>query len=110
MIELVFASAIYFAGMQTAATDKARTALRTCIKTASEQAKTQKIPLEGFQDFVRAQCTAQEGGLKTAVWAFDSKNKVSRKQSESDANMQIEDYLLTAKDHYELATVPVKKE
>ena len=109
MIELVFASAIYFAGMQTPAADKARTALRTCIRAASEQAKAQKIPLDGFSDFVRVQCTVQETGLKTAVWAFDSKNKVSRKQSESDATMQIEDYLATAKDHYELATVPVKK-
>ena len=106
MIELVIASAVYFAGMQNASADKARTSLRTCIKAASEQAKTQKIPLDGFSAFVRQQCTAQESGLKTAVWAIDSKNKVSRKQSESDAAMQIEDYLATAKDHYEMATVP----
>ena len=106
MIELVFASAIYFAGMQTPAADKARTALRTCIKSASEQAKSQKIPLDGFQDFVRAQCTAQEGGLKTAVWAFDSKNKVSKKQSESDAELQVEDFVAVAAEKYVAHSAP----
>lgn len=109
MIELMVASAIHFAGMQTAAADSARTALRTCIKTASNQAKEQKVPLDGFSDFVRQQCVTQESGLKTAVWAIDSKNKVSRRQSESDANLQIEDYVATAKDHYEMATVPAPK-
>ena len=31
------------------------------------------------------QCAAQETSFKSAMWAFDSKNKVSKKQSESDA-------------------------
>lgn len=109
MIELVIASAIQFAGMQTAAANNARTALRACIKTAAAQAKTQKVPLEGFADFVRQQCSAQETGLKSALWAFDSKNKVPRRQSESDASLQIEDYVASAQDRYEMETVPAPK-
>jgi hypothetical protein len=55
---------------------------------------------DGFTAFVRQKCSAQETSFKSAVWAFDSKNKVSKKQSESDAEFQIEDFLSMAADHY----------
>ena len=58
------------------------------------------MPADGFVAFAHANCSSQEQGLKAAIWAFDAKNKVSRKQSEEDANLQIEDYVLTAEDKY----------
>ncbi len=73
---------------------------RTCIKQATVEAKGAKVTNDGFTAFVRQKCSAQETSFKSAVWAFDSKNKVSKKQSESDAEFQIEDFLSMAADHY----------
>jgi hypothetical protein len=100
MFELTIASAILVAAFQTAAADGARTALRTCIKQAGVEAKSAKVTNDGFTAFVRQKCSAQETSFKSAVWAFDSKNKVSKKQSESDVEFQIEDFLSMAADHY----------
>ena len=100
MIVTMIASAIFAAAFQSAAADGARTALRACIKQASADAKGQKVANDAFTPFVRQKCAAQETTFKSAVWAFDSKNKVSKKQSESDANFQVEDFLSMAADHY----------
>jgi len=100
MIEIVFASAIYAAAFQNAAADGARSALRTCIRAATEEARGQKIGNDAFPGFVRSKCTAQESSFKSAVWAFDSKNKVSRRQSEDDANLQVEDFVGMAAEKY----------
>lgn len=106
MIVMMVASAMYAAAFQTAAADNARTALRTCIKQAATEAKGQKIASDGFSDFVKLKCAEQETKFKSAVWAFDSKNKVSKKQSESDAQFQIDDYVMSAADRYAAEVSP----
>ena len=101
MIVVMLASAIVAAAFQSAAADGARTALRTCIKQASVDAKGQKVASgEGFTTFVRQKCAPQETSFKSAIWAFDSKNKVPKKQSESDAELQVEDFVAVAADKY----------
>ena len=85
-----------------AETHRAAMALVTC-PTASIGTRDKSDSREAaaaFPDFVRGKCTAQATSFKSAVWAFDSKNKVSKKQSESDAEFQIEDFLSMAADHY----------
>ena len=106
MIVMMIASAIYAAAFQTAAADGARTALRTCIKQASAEAKGQKVANDAFSAFVKGKCAAQESSFKSAVWAFDSKNKVSRKQSESDAQFQVDDFMTMAADKYAAENTP----
>jgi hypothetical protein len=106
MIKLMVTSAILAAAFQSAAADGARTELRTCIKTAATDAKAQKIAAAAFPDFVRGKCTAQATSFKSAVWAFDSKNKVSKKQSESDVDVQIDDFVTSAEERYEAETAP----
>jgi hypothetical protein len=103
---LAIASAIFAAAFQTAAADGARTALRTCIKQATVEAKGAKVTNDGFTAFVRQKCSAQETSFKSAVWAFDSKNKVSKKQSASDAELQVEDFLAVAADKYAADSPP----
>ena len=78
MIVLVAASVMWAAAFQSAAADGARTTLRTCISQAVTEAKSQNVAAEGFTDFVMQKCTSQAATFKSAVWAFDSKNKVSR--------------------------------
>ena len=91
---------------QTTAADGARTALRACIKTAATEAKTQKMTSDALPDFIHQKCSAEEVKFKSAVWAFDSKNKVSKKQSESDVNLQIDDFVTSAADRYAMESAP----
>ena len=100
MIGLVAASVMWAAAFQSAAADGARSTLRTCIKQAATEAKGQKMAADALSTFAMQKCTSQAASFKSAVWAFDSKNKVSKKQSESDAEFQIEDFLSMAADHY----------
>jgi hypothetical protein len=106
MIVMMIASAIWAAAFQSTAADSARTALRACIKQAATEAKGQKIANDAFATFVRQKCAAQTTSFKSAVWAFDSKNKVSRKQSESDAEFQVEDFVTSAADRYAAEVSP----
>lgn len=106
MISVLIGSAIWAAAFQSAAADGARSALRTCIKSATTEAKAQKVANDAVAAFIRQKCAAQESSFKSAVWAFDSKNKVSKKQSESDANFQIEDFVTSAADRYAMESAP----
>jgi hypothetical protein len=71
-----------------------------------EEAKKQKLTADGFTAFAHQQCATQETNFKSAMWAFDSKNKVSKKQSESDAGLQIDDFVASAADRYSMETTP----
>ena len=94
------------AAVQNAATNSARDGLRTCIREATTQAKTDNVAVDAFLAFAKGRCTAQEQSFTAAVWAFDSKNKVSKKQSESDANLQIEDFVSSAASRYQAELQP----
>jgi hypothetical protein len=106
MIGLVIASVIQMAMMQSSAADGARKALVTCLHDAVEEAKAQKVGAAGFNAFAAQKCSAQAMSFKSAVWAFDAKNKVSKKQSESDSQAQVDDYLATSVERYEMAVTP----
>ena len=106
MIGLVAASVMWAAAFQSTAADGARSTLRTCIKQAANEAKAQKMAEDAFSTFAMQKCTAQATSFKSAVWAFDSKNKVSKKQSESDANLQIEDFVSSAASRYQAELQP----
>ena len=101
MLGLVISSAIMLAAAQSATVDGARNGLRNCFKEAITQAKTDKIAKDGFQPFARTRCAAQETSFTAAVWAFDAKNKVPKKQSNADAQLQIEDFLTMADEKYQ---------
>ena len=106
MMKLLAASAILVAAWQSAAADGARTALRACIKQAAADAKSQKLDTDAITALIHEKCTAEEVKFKSAVWAFDSKNKVSKKQSESDAELQVEDFVAVAADKYAADSPP----
>src|SRR5690554_1110922 len=106
MIALVIGSAIFAAAFQTSAADGARSALRTCLKSATAEAKTQKMAKDAVAGFIRQMCTAEETSLKAAVLAVDSKNKVTRKQSEADGEFRVEDFVTSAADRYAAEAAP----
>ena len=101
MMNWVISSVIVLAAVQSAAINSARDGLRNCFKAAIAQAKTDKVGKDGFGPFARGKCAAQEQSFTAAVWAFDSKNKVSKKQSNADAELQIEDFLFVADEKFQ---------
>ena len=100
MMAFVMSSVILLAAVQSAGTNNARDAFRNCIKEAAAQAKTNKVGADAFEGFAKTHCTAQQASFIAAMWAFDSKNKVSKKQSADDAGLQIEDILVSASEKY----------
>lgn len=104
MLNLVISSVILLAAVQTAAANGARDTLRTCVKSAMTQAKSDKLTVDAFKTFARSHCVTQEQGFTAAMWAIDSKSKVSKKQSAEDAQLQIEDIVASVSDRYELET------
>ena len=101
MMNWVISSVIVLAAVQSAAINSARDGLRNCFKAAIAEAKTEKVAKDGFGTFARGKCAAQEQSFTAAVWAFDSKNKVSKKQSNADAELQIEDFLFVADEKFQ---------
>ena len=103
MFGLTIASVIALAAFQTAAANNSRTELRNCLKEAVEQAKVDKIGADAFPAFANERCGKAAAGLKSALVSFDVKNKVSRRQAESDAQLQIDEFVTMAADRYSAA-------
>ena len=99
MIFLVGASAIYLTALQ-ASISAPRNAFQSCLKTAVEKAQAQKIDGDGYEAFVRSTCGSELGSFKSAVTAFDMKNKMSRKDAGADAEAMIADFVSGSADHY----------
>ena len=101
MMTFVMSAALVSAAVQNAMVNSARDGLRSCFKEAVTKAKSEKIAKDGFQPYARTQCAAQASKFTDAVWAFDAKNKVAKKQSNADAELQIEDFLVVAAEKFE---------
>ena len=103
MFGLTIASVIALAAFQTAAADNSRTELRNCLKEAVQQAKLDKVASDGFAAFANERCGKAADGLKSALVSFDVKNKVPRRRAESDAQLQIDEFVTMAADKYTAA-------
>ena len=87
-------SAILIAAMwQTAAINSQRDTYLGCLGKARETAKVEKIAADGFEPYARTNCAAAAADLKAALIAFDVKNKISRKQADADAQVQLDDFI-----------------
>ena len=78
-----------------------RQAFTDCLKSASLQAAAQKVAADQYSAFASQQCSAQGAAFKSALVAFDVKNGVKRAQANSDAQLQVDDYLLMSTEKYE---------
>ncbi|HET7708044.1 MAG TPA: hypothetical protein VFK50_00760 [Sphingomicrobium sp.] len=101
MMTLVMSSVLILAAAQNATVNAARDGLRNCFREAIAQAKTDKVAKDAFQPFARTRCATQASSFTAAVWAFDVKNKISKKQSNADAELQIEDFLVMADERFQ---------
>ena len=85
-------SAILVAALiQSAAINSQRDSYESCLTTAFEAAKTQKMPAEALDAHLRQSCASVEEKFEAALIAFDLKNKIPRKQAAADAQLQVND-------------------
>jgi len=99
MISLLAGTAIQLIAMQasiSAPTD----AFRGCLREAVTKAKSDKVPGDGIEAYLKTACTAPMGTLKDALVAFRMKNGMTRKAAASDAEMTVDDYIATPADNY----------
>ncbi|HUG46557.1 MAG TPA: hypothetical protein VMK31_08635 [Sphingomicrobium sp.] len=95
---------ILAAAMMMQASAAERNAFVSCLKNAAVSAKAANVTVDGFKDHARKVCGEIENGLKSKLAAFNVKNGMARKAAADDAQLQLDDYLLTAEDRYRYAT------
>jgi hypothetical protein len=88
--------ALSAASMQAAAATAQRQQFITCLRQAVDKANSDKLKPDGFEAFARQSCAEQITSFKQGLVSFDVKAGGPRKRAESDADLQIEDYLVGA--------------
>ena len=99
MIALLGASTLVLSALQasiSAPTDS----FRGCLREAASKAKSDKVPGDGIEAYLKTACTAQMGTLKEALDQLRMKNGMTRKSAASDAEMTVDDYVATPSDNY----------
>ncbi|MBV8908754.1 MAG: hypothetical protein JOZ20_07115 [Sphingomonas sp.] len=99
MIALLAGTAIQLIAMQ-ATISGPTDAFRGCLREAVTKAKSDKVPGDGIEAYLKTACTVQMGALKEALIAFRMKNGMTRKAAGSDAEMTVDDYVATPSDNY----------
>lgn len=103
---IAIAASILVASMavQASAASGQRQQFVACLKQAVEKANSGKMKPENFGAFARLNCADQLGAFKQGLVSFDLKNGVGRKRAESDAELQVEDYLVGASEKIDPGT------
>ena len=89
--------------LQSAAINSQRDKFISCLEAAAATAKTQKMTVEAIEPHLRQTCAAAETSFKSALIAFDVKNKVGRKQATADAQLQADDFVTSSVEGYKKA-------
>jgi len=90
--------------MQASAASAQRQQFVACLKQAVEKANSGKMKPENFGAFARLSCAQQLTSFKQGLVSFDVKNGVGRKRAETDAELQVEDYLVGASEKIDPGT------
>lgn len=98
MITAVFVAVL----MQSAAINGQRDKYIACLKQGAESAKTQKLAPDAIEAHLRTSCAAVESTFKASLIAFDVKNSISRKQAASDAQLQVDDFVINFSEKYKV--------
>jgi hypothetical protein len=99
MILLIAASAVFLVADQSAITAPT-VSLKSCLKDTSDKATKDKVTGDAYEAYVRNACTAQIGGLRTALIGFEVKNGTKRTEAAKDADMTVDDYVASSVDNY----------
>lgn len=110
MISFAIATALYAVSMQASATVQPRKNFAACLDRVAKKSLQDKVEPSAFEAAVRSACAAEEAAFKKAMVDYDVSMKIARSRAEQDAQLQVEDYLATRKDtyqmHFEAASPP----
>ena len=95
--------------VQSAAINSQRDAFLSCIEAAAKGAKAQSKPADTIEPYLRQTCAAAETSFKSALVAFDLKNKVARKQAVADAQLQADDFIASTVEQYKRMQVSTER-
>ena len=103
MIVFVATVALSAASVQVAAPAQ-RQQFIACLRQAVEKANSNKLKPDAFEAFARQTCAEQITSFRQGLVSFDVKAGGPRKRAESDADLQIEDYLVGASEKLDPGT------
>lgn len=72
-----------------------------CLKKAGQQAAAQQVAPDQYSAFAAKQCAGSAASFKGALIAFDVKNGVRRAKADSEAQLQVDDYIAMSAEKYE---------
>lgn len=101
MISFLIGGAIGLTALQ-AGIDTPRKNFVACLRTAYDNALTQKVAVPDYGGFILKACESQSSSLKSGLIGFDVKNGIRRAQASADAQAQIDDYVAMSTEKYEL--------
>ena len=100
MISILVGSVIGLVALQSGI-DIPRKNFGACLSSALDSAMAQKIAVADYGAFVLKTCDVQASSLKSGLVGFDVKNGIKRTQATTDAQAQIDDYVVMAAERYE---------
>jgi hypothetical protein len=86
--------------LQSAAINGQRDSYLSCLEQQAKAATAQKVAAETVEATLRQACAPAEKSFKSALVAFDVKNKVPRKQAAADAQLQVDDFVTSTVERY----------
>lgn len=101
MISLLVAGAVGLTALQ-AGIDGPRKNYVACLKGAFDSAVSQNVAAADYGAFIAKTCGAQADSLRSGLIGFDVKNGIRRTQAAADAQAQIDDYVASSTEKYEM--------
>jgi hypothetical protein len=95
---IVIAAAMLLAG--AGPSDALMVNFSNCLKTAHSRAKSQNVPVDNFDAFLRSACATTEQPYKASVLQLDLHHGMSKKDAAADAASMVNDYYSERLDDY----------
>jgi len=99
----VFVTQVLLVAFLAGVADGPRKEFVACLHKAVESAKSGNVSPDNFSAYAHNACAAIEATFKAGLVSFNLKNGMSKKSASEDAQIQIDDYVLTAEDRYKFA-------
>ena len=108
MISFALATALA-AAAQAGPPPQIRDAYASCLSSFMKAKLSEKLDDATFRSGAKAACAAQESAFRKAIVAYDVKMGMKRLAAEEGAALQIDDYLVSTAENYQVHANPKPK-